>query len=111
FSELIEITNDQLDNDDYIRFLSADYYLNEYWPHWSTKLLGNGRAHGLSEYGEEMALLTDLGFHRSDVGIIGTYNEFGIFYIINIAMFYFFGLFAKIREKKDKYLKIFFLYF
>lgn len=111
FGELVEMTSSQLDDEDYVRFLAADFFLNEYWPHWSAKLLGNGRPHALSSYGFEMEMIREMGFYRSDVGIIGTYNEYGIFYVINIICLFFTGVFLKMKNKKHLYLKLVFFFF
>jgi hypothetical protein len=108
----IESTSTQLDDDNYIRFLAADFYLNDYWPHWSAKIIGNGRHHQDSSYGEEMAnIISVFDFWRSDVGIIGTFNTYGILYVLNIFWVNIKGMFLKIKSQRDKYLKLFFFYF
>jgi hypothetical protein len=112
FDTYVQMTTSQLDDEEYIRILSANFYLNEYWPHWTTKLLGNGTSHHTSDYGQEIEQLQSyLGFYRSDIGIIGAYNQFGIFFIINILWVNIKGIFLKIPSAKDKYLKVFFFYF
>lgn len=106
-SEYMELTNRQVSDEDYIRFQAIDFYLNQYWPHWWAKLLGNGQAHEQAAYGVEMYYITKvLGFHRSDIGIIGVYNAYGVFYILNIIFVCVRAFFMKMPLAKDKYLKL-----
>ena len=92
-----------------IRALSADFWLNEYWPHWATKILGNGPPHMLSDYGRESELIRAyFHFFRSDVGFIGTYNLFGILYVLNCIWITLRVILMKIPDKRDIYLKLFF---
>jgi hypothetical protein len=111
FSQYIEMTKDQLQYGDDIRQLSGNFWLFEYWPNnWTAKLTGNGPAHEESSYGEEMELIrVFFHYYRSDVGIIGVFNEFGIFYVINIIYVNLIGLKNKFYLNKDKYLKILFI--
>jgi hypothetical protein len=112
FDELLEMTTAQVSDEDYIRILSANFYLYEYWPHWTAKLIGNGPAHGDSAYGQEIEQLQSyLTFYRADIGIIGVFNSLGIFFVLNILWVNLKGIFFKIKNQKDKYLKVFFFYF
>jgi len=108
---MISLTDEQVNNKDYIRFHSANFYLNEYWPHWGAKLLGNGRPHELCNYGVEMNYIQKvLHFFRSDVGIIGVYNTYGLFYVLTIFAVNIKGMFMRLRDREDKYLKPIFFY-
>jgi hypothetical protein len=109
FSEVLEMTQSQVDNKDYVRYLSADFFLNEYWPHWSAKLLGNGPGHGTKAYGKEIEYYQLIfGYYRSDVGIIGVYNQLGVLYVLNILFVNLKGVFKKINQSEGNYLKLFF---
>lgn len=112
FSKFIELTSDQFnDKDGDVRILCAQYFMFEYWPHWTAVFLGNGRAHGISSYGLELKnTATGLGFYLSDIGIIGSFNEFGIFYILNVIAFNIKGLRKRYYLEEDKYLRLFFYY-
>ncbi len=89
--------------------LSAKFYLYEYWPHWTTMLTGNGLPHIASAYGREMDLIIQyFRFFRSDVGIVGAFNKFGIFYVIIVFGLIIKCLKIKIHNNEDKYLKLFF---
>ena len=110
FGDYIEMTNQQMEfGDEDIRALSASFWLNDYWPHWVTKIIGNGPPHMLSNYGRENEfIISYLHFYRSDVGIIGTYNKYGILYALNIIWVSLRAITIKIPDVKDRYLKILF---
>jgi hypothetical protein len=111
FGEYIALTSQQMEYgyESDIRALSAEFWLNDYWPHWATKILGNGPPHMLSEYGRESELIrVYFHFYRSDVGLIGTYNKFGILYVLNIIWVTLRVIIMKIPDKQDLYLKLFF---
>lgn len=112
FSEYIQMTANQVQFDDDIRMLSAKFYLFDYWPQsdWA-KLLGNGKPYHDNAYGREMTLInTGMRFFRSDVGIIGSYNQYGLLYVVLVVLFLAKGIFTRIRVQDDKYLKLFFYY-
>lgn len=111
FANYIEMTASQVDSDDDIRWLAAKFYLTEYWTHWSAFIIGNGIPHSLSKYGEEMNnIKQNWGYFRSDVGLIGAWNTFGIFYIINIIWVNIKGLKRKYYVEKTKSLRLVFYY-
>jgi hypothetical protein len=105
FGQYIELTTDQFSGGKNIRELSADFWLNEYWPNWLTKILGNGTPHIDSPYGQEMEKIRDrFFFYRSDVGIIGTFNEFGLIYVINVLWVIYNGIRSFRLLKPDRYI-------
>lgn len=110
FADYIEMTKEQVGSqEEDIRELSAEFYLYEYWPHWSATIFGNGYPHPDSDYGIETAYLNDpIGFYRSDVGIIGAFNTFGIFYILNILLANIKGIRKKYYTEETNYLRLFF---
>lgn len=109
-NQYVEMTNEQFQYGDDIRLLSIKFYLFEYWPHWIAKIIGNGQSYGTSPYGMEMDLIRGkYHYYRSDVGIIGAYNAFGIFYVINIIWLNIKGLFNKFYTYEGKYLKLFYI--
>jgi hypothetical protein len=110
FAEYIEMTNDQVSNEDYIRILSGKFFLFDYWPNtpWG-KLLGNGKPYGNTAYGQEIELLkSGLGFFRSDVGIIGSFNQFGLLYVFLVLSFCIKGISLHFKDNSDRYLKLYF---
>lgn len=112
FSSYIEITNDQLQDDDDVRILAAKYFLFDYWPSWLTFIFGNGRFHLDSSYGKEMDYLrTTIGYYREDIGIIGALNYFGIIYAINVIYLFIKGTYNKFFTQETQYLKLIFINF
>ncbi len=110
FAEYIEMTSSQLDNEDDIRILAGRFFLFDYWPSsaWG-KILGNGRQHPDSAYGNEIEMLkSGLHFFRSDVGIIGSFNTFGILYVFLVFAFVLKGISFQFKETGSKYLRLFF---
>ncbi|MBC5773715.1 hypothetical protein H8S95_06545 [Pontibacter sp. KCTC 32443] len=111
FGEYVEMTNNQMLNEDEVRLISAHYFLFEYWPHWLTKVIGNGIPHSLSNYGKEIDYIKEnLQLFRSDIGIIGAFNQFGIFYVLNIFWLNIKSLRSRYYTEQTKYLKLIFLY-
>lgn len=108
----IELTNEQVNNEDYVRYIAIRFYTFDYWPpHWSAKFFGNGQQHMMSPYGEEMEYITkSLGLWRSDIGIFGTYNLYGALYILNILWVSIKGLTLRFTSHANKYLKLPFWY-
>jgi hypothetical protein len=111
FAGYIEMTKEQLGSqEEDIRELSGEFYLFEYWPHWSATLVGNGLEHPDSQYGREVAYLNNpIGFYRTDVGIIGAFNAFGLFHVLNILFTNLKGIRRKYYTRKTQYLRLFFL--
>jgi hypothetical protein len=110
FGDYIKMTSGQVENsEDDLRMLSANFYLNEYWPSWVTKIIGNGPDIKGGAYGDEIdAIRKYLHFYRSDVGIIGSYNVWGIFYVINVLGTILRGLKSKYYDPNNRYLRLFF---
>ncbi|MGB1430484.1 MAG: hypothetical protein ACPG6J_01390 [Flavobacteriaceae bacterium] len=69
---------------DYIRLLSANYYLFDHPEHWLNWLFGNGFHSGRSEYGQMvMGKLWGLrGFYAEDIGLLGFWSYFGLFTLV-----------------------------
>lgn len=83
FGSFVEQTNDELDSD-YIRFLSYNYFGIE-WNNGNVlkSLIGNGFPYYniSSPYGREIENLHSIGLFASDVGIVGMYALYGVFYV------------------------------
>jgi hypothetical protein len=83
FGDLISESQEQITSEDYIRYRAFFFFLFEYWDHWSCILIGNGKEHASSNYGMEMSYINDvLMYYRSDVGIVGQLNRYGVIYIL-----------------------------
>lgn len=110
FGSYIEMTNTQISSGDDIRIYAARYFLFDYWPNWVTVITGNGFEHMNSPYGREIKYLNEtLGYYKSDIGLIGALNTYGIFYVINILWTNIKGLHSKYYTKGNYYLKLIFI--
>lgn len=110
---IIKKTTEQLSSEDYIRYSSADFFLNEFWPknNFFSRFIGNGQSQNLSIYGKEMNRINEnFKFFSSDVGIIGGYNKFGVFYVVNVVFTNFKGLSNTFKLQHNKYLLLFFVF-
>ena len=113
FNFLITKTLDDT-NSENIRFLSAMFYLFEYWPENSpviAYLFGNGFEHGQSNYGREVIqyFSQNLGFYRGDIGLIGALNKIGFLYCLTYIII--FIKFLKINyDPNSYYIKYFILF-
>ncbi len=82
------VTQSQEDlNDENIRLLGLNFFGIEYFPHWLGNILGNGKPYSGSSYGKEYFdyIIDSLSLYREDVGIIGTYNQYGILYSLLVV--------------------------
>lgn len=83
-----------------IRLVAYYFYGLKYFPHWITHIIGNGFPYSNSAYGKIMYeyIQGGMGLYRSDIGIVGTYNLFGLAYIINLLLALIKALRSKISE-------------
>ena len=111
FASYVEMTKEQWQYGENVRSLCAEFYLYDYWPHWTAQITGNGPSHAASPYGREMKyILNYFKFYRSDVGLIGGFSEYGIFYVINVIWLNIKGLRSKWYQYDDQYLRLVYLY-
>lgn len=106
FGEFIE--NTQNVDEDYIRFQTFTFFGLEYSTSILSMILGNGQYSTKSSYGEEILKFQDFGMYQSDIGLVGLYSIYGIIYITNILILFYF-LYRK-RKYLDLYLQLYFIY-
>ncbi|MEO8238586.1 MAG: hypothetical protein ABI576_10795 [Flavobacterium sp.] len=96
---LVTLSLDQnVTSTSYIRILEINFFVFDYWPNFLAFFLGNGWEHALSDYGKELTNFKYMyGFYRSDIGLIGAFNKFGIIYILAIL-----SLFYRIIKRGNK---------
>jgi hypothetical protein len=72
---------------DYIRIPAAYYYLTTYNTNIPTWIFGNGVYDANSAYGIQVLSIGDnLGFYLGDIGFIGEFVRFGLFYFVVICV-------------------------
>lgn len=109
--KFIELSAEDL-NEDNIRLLAYDFYFNRYWPDdVISKVIGNGQNHSFNgSYAAEISRQEqDLRIFRSDIGLIGAYNKFGLLYVVAVLWYNIRGLKDVYYNKHNKFLKLFFL--
>ena len=106
FGDYIQMTEDMDEN--YIRFIAYNYYGLEYNNgSLLAAIIGNGDP-GRSAYGMEIARLENFGLYRADIGIVGMYSLYGIFYVLVIIVFFAYTI--KKRKYIAVYLQMYILY-
>lgn len=89
----------------YIRVRAASYFLFNFSPNEWTYIFGNGNPSGTSSYGRTIERLMDeQGFFISDVGMIGVYVYYGLFFVLGSIALLIKALTLKIHEQ-SKYIK------
>lgn len=107
FGDYIKMTKDV--DEDYIRFVSYEFFGLEYNKgNVLPMLIGNGLNGRTSSYGMEIENYGDIGLFREDIGIVGMYSIYGIFYVLVIFLFFIF-IFLK-RKLIDTYLLMYVFY-
>jgi len=88
FMELIAVSSKQSQNySGDIRVRAATFFLTDFMQDTITYIFGNGKSGGVSVYDIKMAYYAKkYGYYISDIGIIGDYVEYGIFFIIGGIM-------------------------
>jgi hypothetical protein len=112
-AKLIELSLKQkVSSKDYIRNLEINFFLFGYWPHWLTFFLGNGWEHMTSPYGKNVDFIKDvMRFYRSDIGLIGALNKFGLFYCITALSLYYKVIIPRSKIRVPGYIRLIFIYF
>ena len=111
FSSYVEQTESDLEGGDYIRFIAWEFYGLKYNDgNIIPFLIGNGEPDlNNSAYGAEIHMWEKtFGLYVSDVGLVGMYSRFGIFFVITILSFYWYIF--RHRRHLDLYLQLYVLY-
>ncbi len=101
FTQMMEVTSDQSSNvSDNIRLKAAGYFLFEFNKNPIWMLFGNGAPDYHSAYGRFITHLTEtFGYYQSDIGIIGDFTKFGIFFVIGQLSIMILLIRSKVEEK------------
>jgi hypothetical protein len=91
-----------------IRVRAAKFFLGEFFPSPFAYLIGNGDSHMASKYGMEIWKYKIVnGFYQSDIGIIGDFSKYGVFFILGVILIY--NKVFKLKLQRFAYLNYFFL--
>lgn len=79
-ADLMEQTSSEIDNEDFIRYLAADYFINHFNDSPLYVIFGSGLAGGTSALFKQIKELQEYQYiFKSDCGFIGYYSDFGLF--------------------------------
>ncbi len=108
YAEMSERANEaQGEGEDFIRYISAQYFLFDFsnsplYPLWGAGLEGEG-----SLLKGQLERLADYGLYQADVGIIGYYSKFGLLGVSAIVWYIY--IFLRNWKFIDKWFKYFFI--
>lgn len=82
-----------------IRVKAATFFLTDFYKNNWAYLIGNGYA-GSSSYGLRMAGISQrFSYYQSDIGLIGEYTKYGLFFVIGVIIILYRALAAKLPEE------------
>ena len=83
---LLAVSQEQSEGfEDNIRVRAAGFFIFELFPNQISYITGNGEASNNSNFGQMIQMYKDVfGFYQSDVGLIGDYSKFGVFFVIGV---------------------------
>ncbi|MEO9145184.1 MAG: hypothetical protein ABI237_06460 [Ginsengibacter sp.] len=108
---LIKLSQEQESSDSFVRGKAIKFYLFDYNPSFLCYIIGNGWQNFYSPYGHEVArtLEDSLGYFRSDIGLFGALNKFGIIYVIFVLRIYYKMIFKRKKLYVPVYIREFFI--
>ena len=86
FEELISVTRETREEGmENIRVKAARYFLSRFFPNTFAYIFGNGATGAHSEYSAIVGFMSKkYGYFLSDIGIIGNYINYGVFFVIGV---------------------------
>jgi len=95
---------------DNVRILAAQYYLTQFMPNKLSIFTGIGAPSERSALGQTTTMLSGrFGYYLVDIGIIGNYVTYGIFFIIGVLIISYKIMMLKIRNELS-YIKYFYFF-
>lgn len=105
---LVQTHRDAQAAEDYVRIRAAKFFLTDFMESPLAYVTGNGTAYS-SSYAREMGKYSEYrGYYIGDLGLIGNYVIFGLFFVIGVIGICFKVLKIKIEENHT-YIKYFFV--
>ncbi|GEM_PF-558591 len=92
-----------------IRVRATRFFMTDFFPNNFAYITGNGEGHQASPFGKEIFSYKILyGYYQSDIGLIGEYIKFGVFFLLGAFMILYKGIFQSV-DTNHKYVRYFFL--
>jgi hypothetical protein len=110
FAGLVEVSEQQSQNiESNIRIRAATFFLTDFFPNTLSYFFGNGQDHMGSIYGVRVDMYKLAhGYYQSDVGFIGEFSKFGIFFAIG-AIWLLIRVFSTRLKPEHNYVKYYLL--
>ncbi len=110
FAGLIDLSTKETANiHSDIRVRAAKFFLTDFFPNKLAYFFGNGHEHGQSMYGVRVATYMKYrSFYQSDVGLIGEFSKYGLFFVIGALWLLFRGFTSRLKPEQT-YIKYHFL--
>ncbi len=101
FDSMLDVTSHQSSNiEGDIRFRAMKFFLFEFFPNTISYITGNGMYGGDTAYARQVLSYSDVyGFFMSDLGLIGDYVKFGVFFVLGVIIIFIKAFTAKLPEK------------
>jgi hypothetical protein len=96
---LRESVRDRNLGSDYVRILAAKHFLTDFFKSPWAYVTGNGMFANNTSYEIEVNRLAANGFYLGDIGLIGNYALYGIFFVAGVFGICIKSLFIRIEEK------------
>ena len=95
--------------ENYIRLKAIEYYLTDFFKNPAAYLTGNGMYNYYSSYGKEISYnMVHRQFYLGDIGLIGNYVMYGLFFVIGVLGLIIKAFSIKI-ESRYTYIKLMFI--
>ncbi len=90
FMNLIAISEKQsAQQEDDVRIKAIRFFVGDFFPSPFAYLMGNGDSHMASKYGMEVWKYKIVnGLFQSDIGILGDFSKYGVFFILGVILIY-----------------------
>ncbi len=109
-NSLLTISQEQTNDaqNEITRLKTTEFFLTDFFPNQLAYITGNGESHQWSAYGREVqSYKMQYGYYLSDIGFIGEYTKYGLFFAIGALMLLIRALKQKLPQNM-LYIKLFF---
>ena len=101
FNSMLDVTSHQSTNiEGNIRMRAIKFFLFEFFPNSISYITGNGMYGGNSYFARKIQSYADVyGFYLADIGLIGDYVKFGMFFVVGVIIIFVKVFRTKLSEK------------
>lgn len=93
-TDLITLSKEQTTYKSDIRIKATQFFMTEFFPNNIAYITGNGVGHQASSFGKAILFYKlHYGYYQADIGVIGEYTKYGVFFLVGIASLLYKGIF------------------